>query len=209
MCNAMKHSSFNLEEQNQKIESRIVVALERVSEVFRVLLWNESKENALSPIQIQILIFIYFHNLEKCKVGYLANEFNMTKATISDSVKVLLSKNLLTKEIDPTDTRSYSLLLTTEGKQVAQKASLFASSIEQPLTELTQEQKTIMLSGLLKLIYDLNKTGIITIQRMCFTCSYYQTNRGHYCKLLKSSLPEKELRIDCPEHELSQNFIKN
>mgnify|MGYP006294391957 CR=1 FL=1 len=73
----MKYSSFNLDEQNQKIESRIVVALERISEAFRVLLWNESKENSLSPIQIQILIFIQFHAQEKCKVGYLADEFNI------------------------------------------------------------------------------------------------------------------------------------
>ncbi|WP_332911571.1 MarR family winged helix-turn-helix transcriptional regulator [Algoriphagus boritolerans] len=117
----MKHSTFNLNEQNQKIESRIVVALERISEAFRVLLWNESKENSLSPIQIQILIFIHFHDLEKCKVGYLADEFNMTKATISDSVRVLLSKELVTKETDPIDTRSYTLSLTDEGKKSSQK----------------------------------------------------------------------------------------
>lgn len=199
----MKHSSFHLTEQNQKIESRIVVALERISEAFRVLLWNESKENSLSPIQIQILIFIYFHSPEKCKVGYLADEFNMTKATISDSVKVLLSKELVTKETDPNDTRSFTLSLTNEGKKIAKKASLFASSIEQPIEKLTQEQKTIMLNGLLKLIYDLNKSGIITIQRMCFTCSNYQLDNGiHYCKLLKCKLAENELRVDCPEHEL-------
>lgn len=199
----MKHSSFHLTEQNQKIESRIVVALERISEAFRVLLWNESKENSLSPIQIQILIFIYFHSPEKCKVGYLADEFNMTKATISDSVKVLLSKELVTKETDSNDTRSFTLSLTNEGKKTAKKASLFASSIEQPIEKLTQEQKTIMLNGLLKLIYDLNKSGIITIQRMCFTCSNYQLDNGiHYCKLLKSKLAENELRVDCPEHEL-------
>ena len=83
------------------------------------------------------------------------------------------------------------------------KASLFASSIEQPIEKLTSEQKTIMLNGLLKLIYDLNKSGIITIQRMCFTCSNYQLEKGvHYCKLLKSQLAENELRIDCQEHEL-------
>lgn len=199
----MKYSSFNLNEQNQNIESRIVVALERISEAFRVLLWNESKENSLSPIQIQILIFIYFHSLEKCKVGYLADEFNMTKATISDSVKILLSKELVTKETDPIDTRSYSLTLTNEGEKIAKKASLFASSIEQPIEKLTKDQKTIMLNGLLKLIYDLNKTGIITIQRMCFTCSNYQLDNGvHYCKLLKSKLAENELRVDCSEHEL-------
>lgn len=199
----MKYSSFNLNEQNQKTESRIVVALERISEAFRVLLWNESKENSLSPIQIQIMIFVYFHSQEKCKVGYLADEFNMTKATISDSVKILLSKDLVAKETDPLDTRSYSLSLTTEGKKIAQKVSFFASSIEQPLENLTEEHKTIMLNGLLKLIFDLNKSGIITIQRMCFTCSNYQVDKGiHYCKLLKSQLAESELRVDCPEHEL-------
>ena len=199
----MKYSSFNLNVQNQKIESRIVVALERISEAFRVLLWNESKESSLSPIQIQILIFIYFHSEEKCKVGYLADEFNMTKATISDSVKVLLAKELVTKETDPIDTRSYSLSLTAKGKKIAKKASFFASSIEKPIESLTEEQKVVMLNGLLKLIYDLNKSGIITIQRMCFTCSNYQLENGiHYCKLLKSPLAENELRVDCPEHEL-------
>lgn len=199
----MKYSSFNLNAQNQKIESRIVVALERISEAFRVLLWNESKESSLSPIQIQILIFISFHSFKKCKVGYLADEFNMTKATISDSVRVLLAKELVTKEIDPIDTRSYSLSLTDEGIKIAKKASFFASSIEKPIESLTEEQKVIMLNGLLKLIYDLNKSGIITIQRMCFTCSNYQIENGvHYCKLLKCQLAENELRVDCPEHEL-------
>ncbi len=199
----MKPSSFNLTEQNQKVESRVVVALERVSEAFRVLLWNESKEYSLSPIQIQVLIFIYFHTSEKCKVGYLADEFNMTKATISDSVRVLLSKDLITKETDPADTRSYSLALTSAGKAIAKKTSLFASSIEQPLEKLTTEQKTIMLNGLLRLIHDLNKSGIITIQRMCFTCSNYQVDKGvHYCNLLKSRLAAHELRVDCPDHEL-------
>jgi DNA-binding MarR family transcriptional regulator len=199
----MKNSSFNLSEQNTKVESRIVVALERISEAFRVLLWNESKDNSLSPIQIQLLIFIHFHDREKCKVSYLANEFNMTKATISDSIKVLLSKELVSKETDPIDTRSFSLSLTASGEEIAKKASLFASSIEQPIEKLSEEQKTIMLNGLLQLIYNLNKSGIITTQRMCFTCSNYEhTNGEHYCKLLRSQLAQSELRLDCPEHEL-------
>ncbi len=190
------------DQKEQKIESKIVVALERVSEAFRVLLWNESKENALSPIQIQILIFIQFHSSEKCKVSYLATEFNMTKATVSDSVKVLLAKELVTKETDPADARSYSLSLTHQGKKIARKTSLFASSIEKPIDELTKEQKNVMLNGLLKLIYDLNKSGIITVQRMCFTCSHYRQDNGiHYCTLLKRTLAENEIRVDCPEHE--------
>ena len=195
-------SSFSSNQQNKNTEGKIVVALERISEAFRVLLWNESKENSLSPIQIQLLIFLLFHSQEKCKVSYLADEFNMTKATISDSVRVLLSKELVIKETDPMDTRSYTLLLTPTGKQIADKASFFASSIENPIGKLTEEQKTSMLSGLLRMIYDLNKARIITVQRMCFTCSYYKAENGvHYCNLLQSKLAETELRVDCPEHE--------
>ena len=195
-------SSFSSNQQNKNTEGKIVVALERISEAFRVLLWNESKENSLSPIQIQLLIFLLFHSQEKCKVSYLADEFNMTKATISDSVRVLLSKKLVVKETDPMDTRSYTLLLTPKGKQIADKASFFASSIEKPIGKLTEEQKAIMLSGLLRMIYDLNKAGIITVQRMCFTCSYYKAENGvHYCNLLQAKLAETELRVDCPEHE--------
>lgn len=110
-------SSFNPERQENKIESKIVVALERISEAFRVLLWNESKSNALSPIQIQILIFLLFHSEAQCKVSYLAEEFNMTKATISDSVKVLLLKKLIKKTGDELDTRSYTISLTAGGKK--------------------------------------------------------------------------------------------
>lgn len=199
----MEQSSFSLKKQNQHIESQIVVALERISESFRVLLWNESKENSLSPIQIQILIFLLFHSENRCKVSYLADEFNMTKATISDSVKVLLSKEMVIKEKDPGDTRSFVLILTTAGKKVAEKASLFASSIEKPIERLSQEQKIQMLSGLQQLIYDLNKSGIITIQRMCQTCSFYRTDRNsHYCDFLKTKLTASEHRVDCPEHQM-------
>ncbi len=138
-----------------------------------------------------------------CKVSYLAQEFNMTKATISDSVKLLLQKGLIQKIDDPEDTRSYIIGLTSKGKQAAEKSSNFTFAIEKPLSTLSNEQKEIILSGLLKLIHELHKADIITVQRMCFTCVKYQHINGHhYCKLLQSKLHNTELRIDCTEHEL-------
>lgn len=197
-------SAFDPEHQHQKTESKIVVALERISEAYRTLLWNESKEHALSPIQIQILIFLLFHPAEKCTVSSLAAEFNLTKPTISDSVKVLLQKKLVEKRDDPSDTRSYSIRLSKAGKQIAEKSSNFAVPIGKPLNSLTAEQKETMLQGLLRLIYDLNRAGIITVQRMCHTCANYRfENNSHYCTLLQAKLQTKDLRLDCPEHELA------
>jgi DNA-binding MarR family transcriptional regulator len=197
----MAKSVFN--HKDQTIESKIVVALERVSEAFRVLLWQESKENSLSPIQIQLLIFILFHSQDLCKVSYLAEEFNMTKATISDSIKVLLQKNLVEKVTDEIDTRSFSLVLTSEGKRIAKKSASFAATVENPIHQFSDEQKETLLISLLRIIERLNQSGVITIQRMCSTCRFYDSaNNKHYCGLLKKPLKNHELMIDCPEHEI-------
>lgn len=194
-------SAFDPGRQNKAIESKIVVALEKIAEAFRVLLWNESKENALSPIQIQILIFLLFHEQGKCKISYLASEFNMTKATISDSVKVLLLKKLIKKHSDNSDTRSYSVTLSPEGYKTAAKAAAFAGRIEKPISHLGSEQKIIVLNGLLNVIYELNRSGIITIQRMCLSCTHHKIhNNAHFCELLQTKLASQDLRIDCPEH---------
>ncbi|MDX2280814.1 MAG: MarR family winged helix-turn-helix transcriptional regulator [Saprospiraceae bacterium] len=199
-------SSFNLDEQEHKTEAKIVVALERISSAFRVLLWQESKENGLSPIQIQILIFLLFHKASQCKVAYLAEEFNVTKPTISDSVKSLLQKNLITKNEDDQDARSYSLALTESGKEIAMQSSHFAQAIEQPIAALSITQKATLLASLMDLMVQLNQRGIITIQRMCFNCQFYQAQAdGHYCNFLQKPLMQTELRIDCAEHILKIN----
>ncbi|MEW5675646.1 MarR family winged helix-turn-helix transcriptional regulator [Flavobacterium enshiense] len=200
----MDQSDFNLSHQNQSTESKIVASLERISQAFRVLLWQESKEFALSPIQIQVLIFLLNHSDEKRKVSYLADEFNMTKATISDTVKTLEQKNLITKEHEPHDTRSYIIHLTEKGKDIAEKTSFFSKEIRTPIDNLSAENKENLLLNLIGIIKHLNNSGVITIQRMCMTCAYFQLSdqdNQPYCKLLNQTLSPTKLRVDCPEHK--------
>ncbi len=201
----MNKSAFDLKHQNQSVESKIIASLERISQAFRVLLWQESKEFSLSPIQVQVLIFLLYHSEEKRKVSYLADEFNMTKATISDTVKSLEQKGLIKKEPEPHDTRSYIIHLTKKGKATAEKTALFSEEIKTPIDKLHPDDKENLLLSLLGIIHYLNKSGIITLQRMCLTCAYYkQKHKGekHFCQLLNQKLENKDLRIDCPEHEL-------
>lgn len=202
----MKKSAFDLTYQNSSIESKIVASLERISQAYKVLLWNESKEFALSPIQVQVLIFLLHHSDEKRKVSYLADEFNMTKATISDTIKTLEQKLLIRKEFEPHDTRSYIIHLTKKGNDIAEQTSMFAKQIEVPIDKLHSSDKENLLLSLLSIIRHLNKSGVITIQRMCFTCHFYKVNKNgkeHICELLNSKLANNELRIDCPEHKLA------
>ena len=160
----MSESDFDLTNQNHSIESKIVASLERVEQAYRVLLWQESKEFSLSPIQVQVLIFLLHHSEEKRKVSYLAGEFNMTKATISDTVKTLGQKNLITKEYGQEDTRSYVINLTEKGKDIGGKTSLFTQEIRTPIDMLHQDDKENLLLSLLKIIRHLNKSEVITVQ---------------------------------------------
>ncbi len=199
----MKKSAFNLTHQNSNVDGRIVAALERVSQAFRALLWNEGKENSLSPIQVQVLIFLLHHSTDKGKVGYLADEFNMTKATISETVKSLEEKKQVRKEYDNLDTRSFTIHLTKNGKALAVETSHFAAELQTPINKLADADKENLLLSLLDIIRHLNQQGIITIQRMCLTCVHYRPmNNGkvHFCQLLNQKLASTELRIDCPEY---------
>ena len=198
----MEHSVFDRQHQIGSIESKIVVALERISEAFRVLLWQQGKAHSLSPLQVQIVVFCSFHHPAQCRVGRLAMEFNLTKATISDAVRALEKKGHIEKHPEPDDTRSYTIHLTPGGRSLAARVALFANQLIVPLSGLGETQKEGMLAGLLELIRQLQEAGIISLNRMCFTCRFYRnTDTGHYCNLIKSALQEKELRIDCPEHE--------
>lgn len=201
----MSRSDFDLEQQNASVESKIVASLERISQAFRVLLWQESKEYALSPIQVQVLIFLLYQGEEKRKVSYLANEFNMTKATMSETIKTLEQKELITKTYDPNDTRSSIITLTKKGKAIAGETAVFTEQLRVPIDKLHNDDKENLLLSLIGIIRHLNKTGVITIQRMCSTCSYYRASekgQKHFCKLLNAPLNVSDLRIDCPEHDM-------
>ncbi len=198
----MSISDFDPEQQTQHVESRIIASLERIAQAFRVLLWQESKEFSLNPIQVQVLIFLRYHSEEKRKVSYLAEELNVTKATISDTIKALEQKRLIAKSYELNDTRSFLIHLTDEGRAVAEKTSLFTRQLQIPISRLHETDKENLLLSLINIIRSLNQAGIITVQRMCLTCSYYQFSEPgqHFCRLLNQNLRMADLRIDCPEH---------
>jgi DNA-binding MarR family transcriptional regulator len=166
------------------------------------LLWEESKKTGLSPIQIQLLIFILFQPNERCTITYLAREFNMTKPTISDAVKILEQKKLVDRNYSKVDSRSYSLSLTKKGIEVARSTSMFANVIKKQLGLLDDAHKSSLLYSLLEVIHQLHRVGVITTQRMCQTCSFFEPGKTkHYCTLIKQSLKITDLRLDCPEHK--------
>jgi DNA-binding MarR family transcriptional regulator len=200
----MDQSDFDPTYQEMSIDSRIIAALERVSQAFRVLLWTESEIYALSPIQIQVMIFLLYHPPSLRKVSYLAAEFGMTKATISNTIKILEQKGLVKRETEAFDGRSSIIHLSPKGRETAMRTAAFSKGLRDPVHNLHPDDKESLLFSLMDIIRHLNEAGVITIQRMCFTCLHYRPGykgHAHFCGLLNRKIENNELRLDCPEYE--------
>ncbi|MEM9548037.1 MAG: helix-turn-helix domain-containing protein [Bacteroidota bacterium] len=185
------------------LEDKIVNGIERLSDALKALLWQKAKAYGISPIQIQILLFVSKHKTDICNVSYIAREFNVTKATISDAVKVLLKKGLLEKDFSPTDNRRYNLLITEEGKDLVLHLTDYTTPLSDGLSAFSTDDKTHFFDMLSKFIYQLNQKDVIQVQRTCFNCKYYSGNKqgDHYCNLLGTVLKKQEVRLDCDEFE--------
>jgi len=200
-------SAFHLSAQHKAMDSKIVAALERLSQVFRVLLWEEAKEHRLSPIQIQFLVYILHHPVGLCRVSQLAKEFGLTQATVSDAISSLEAKGLIFREPFSKDGRIASLRLTSSGQALAEKISSWADVIQENIASFAPDEQETVMRFLMQLIESLQKAGVIAIARMCITCRFFGRDAHpgssfpHHCHLLDKPLANPDLRIDCPEHQ--------
>ncbi|HEY9560550.1 MAG TPA: MarR family winged helix-turn-helix transcriptional regulator [Anseongella sp.] len=199
-------SVFDLNEQNSNLDSRIIAGLERLSHVFRTLLWQKAGEERLSPIQLRLLVFIRYHAPDMNNVSYLAREFNVTKPTISDAIKVLGIKGLVTKIADVSDNRRYHLQLTEKGQGVVTRTEDYTAPFTTWIAGVEQGNKEQVWQAIASLIRALNQSNMISVQRSCFSCRFYGIrDRAPFCNLLNEKLQAKDIRIDCPEYQ--NNFF--
>lgn len=195
-------SIYNLEAQNSNLDYKIVSGLERISQVFKTLLLEKSKELNLSPIQIQLLIFIRYHSEDKATVSYLSQEFKLSKPTISETVKILEQKKYITKIEDKTDTRSYRIQVTELGKNIVSQTESFITPLTEIVTDTNLDEKLVIWKSITEIISRLNDLKIISVQRNCLNCQHYLNNGTHsFCNLLNQHLSPENMRIDCMEFE--------
>ncbi|MFN8576393.1 MAG: MarR family transcriptional regulator [Candidatus Sericytochromatia bacterium] len=186
---------------NEKnIDNKIFESLERIGESFRLMLTNQNKDYKLSNIQIQILIYLISHKKEFCTLTHLSKNFSITKASLSDSVKSLETKNYIIKEKSENDSRIYRIVLTESGLEMAKKLSDFSENIVSLISKIPDNNKKLILDSLLGIIHGLFVQELISIERMCFNCLYFapsESNSDNYCKLLNkklSKITKKDLK---------------
>ena len=200
-------SVFDLFAQHDDVDTKLVAALERLSQVFRVRLREEARERDLSPTQAQFLIYLRYHDVELRRVSQLAREFDLTQATVSDAVASLETKRLVQREQWPEDRRVVTLRLTPDGEKLATILSEWADPVREHLERFSPEEREAIMRFLVGLIGSLQRSGLITVARMCVTCRFFLQDihpdepAPHHCGLLGVPLSGADLRVDCPEHE--------
>jgi DNA-binding MarR family transcriptional regulator len=201
-------SVFDPSAQHGDVDAKIVAALERLGQAFRILLREKARKHNLSPIGAQFLVYLLYHDVELRRVGQLAREFGLTPATVSDAADALEAKGLIKREHWPGDARVMTLRLSSEGELLAAELSTWANSVRESLDLYPLEEKEVVMRFLMRLIGSLQRSGVVTVARMCVTCRFFQRDvhlgvgSPHHCRLLGVPLAGSDLRVECPEHEL-------
>lgn len=197
------NSPFEPKKQHEDTGHKIAVALSKLSDLYRQLLWSKAQPLGISPIQVQLMIHIRHHDSSHNTVSHLAKEFQMTKATISDSIRVLVNKELLQKVTSEKDKRSFHLELTNSGRKATDEAEGYTGQVQSQLSKMDSQGSETLFKGLYDLLDMLNEQGVIPVQRMCFGCAFYQGDKdsSHHCTLLKKNLQTSQIRLDCAEFE--------
>jgi DNA-binding MarR family transcriptional regulator len=199
-------SPFDPSRQHDHVDNKIVALLERLSQSLRFLLWEEGQKHYLSPIQIQSLVHLLYHESQLNRVGHIAEEFRVTQATMSDVISTLEEKKLVRRVQNKLDKRAYAIQLTPSGKKTAKELSTWANVIGRCIENQTGEEKRAAMQFLMRLVESLQREQVISTARMCLTCNYFRPNKHpdaqspHHCALIDRPLAVENLRIDCPEY---------
>ena len=183
---------------SEPLNAHLARLLERIGEVARAMRWDEATSTGLSPLQLRILGFVADHAGQSVGVARLSDEFQVTRPTVSDSVKLLVDRGYLVRKPDPLDGRGHMLGLTATGRRHLPEAVPFAAA----LTTLPKQEREALLLALMRLLHALLVSGDVQVQRMCWSCVHYRGDKQgrHHCAVLAVDLSRAELRTDCAEH---------
>jgi DNA-binding MarR family transcriptional regulator len=186
------------------VDLKLVAALERVGQALRVQMWDKAKQHGLSPIQLQLLLRLATDPPGRRRIGVLAAELDVTHPTVSDAVAVLRRKELVARDAA---SRKASLSLSARGRSMADDLANWDSRTREQLAEVPATDKQGMLRLLLDLIAGLQRSGAISVARMCVTCRFFRRDahpdsaQPHHCALVDAPMGPGDLRVDCAEHE--------
>jgi DNA-binding MarR family transcriptional regulator len=186
-------------------EQSILIGLAKVSLALKTQSWQDAGTHGVSPTQAQILALLQAKGNEGMRLSEVATGLAVTPATASDAVRVLDQKGLVQKRRSTEDARAISIVLTSEGRTLAERTSCWSDLLLGAVDELSEPEQTVFLGGLTKMIRKLQESGQIPIAKMCITCRFFQPNlyadgaKPHHCDFVDAPFGDRDLRLECQD----------
>lgn len=186
-----------------ELSGKLVGALDRIARGVRMHRQAVASAAGLTPLQADILRTVADGTPPAPQPSALAAELSISQPTASDALSTLVRKNLLRRSPTPGDGRGSTFALTSRGARFADELRQSDDALRQSVTELSRTDQEHALATLLELIANLLSSGLLQVARTCPTCRYFDNRSAPRCALLQTPLAAGDLRVNCPEHELS------
>lgn len=195
------------------VNHRIREGLSRIATVMRNEDWSRAKTSGLNPTQLSILELLE-GRADGLSVKDIASNLGVSQPTATDSIAALERKDLVAKNSDGVDKRSVKVAITTKGRSVVDEARPASGAAKDAVDALASHEQEDLLITLVKMISQLQQNDAIPIQRMCVSCRYFapfahsDAARPHHCHFVDAAFGQRDIRIDCREHEIADPALR-
>ncbi|MFL1514103.1 MarR family winged helix-turn-helix transcriptional regulator [Pseudomonas prosekii] len=172
--------------------------LERLSSLTRVWFREHPLLAELQPIQLSALMYLARCNRYSNTPLAVTDYLGLTKGTVSQSLKALEAKGLLTKVQDVRDKRSVHLELTDSARKLigAVMPPEFLVTATRQMGSHAADLETL----LLELLRTIQRGQDVPGFGLCHSCRFHQVSaQGPVCKLTNEPLSVREVDLICRE----------
>ena len=174
-------------------QKRIKDLIDRLSRIMSADEWGED----INPTQWTALSYLARANRFSRSPSQVSDFMSATRGTVSQTLKALARKGLISEASSDHDKRSISYSVTKEGAALLQRTG----SIEEAVSSMDDADASSLLLGLETLARAALKHRKARSFGVCDTCEHHQRKaRGGYCRLLKEPLSPSETKQVCHEH---------
>ncbi|MDF1606808.1 MarR family transcriptional regulator [Hoeflea sp. YIM 152468] len=174
--------------------NQILALIERLSRLSEAEDWA----NDLNPAQMAALRYLAGANRFSRAPSHVAAFSGSTRGTVSQTLRALARKGLVTETRSQTDRRSISYTVTEAGLNVSQSGK----AMTQAIAGLTPDQKQAVQEGLSDVLRTLLATRGGKPFGLCHQCRHHEKRGdGGYCRLLAVNLVQAEANQICHEQE--------
>lgn len=175
--------------------------IERLGELLEADLRENLAGSSLLPAQFQVLHYLSMCNRFSDTPIAVAEFLGQTKGSISQTVKVLLQKGMLSRQADVNDKRISHLVLTTTAQQVISQ-NIPPEKFDKASRNLSRQQQFEIISALKLLHAAVVQTNHLKTFGVCRSCRYLAFSGAEIsCEKFNSPLSVHDTQLICRTHE--------